>query len=116
MLYFLNTYKTFQYNDSASFNILSIYESLIFYKSAIIFIISLSVSFIPSRDSLPILRIVFSTPLHIIPSPPLNSHPLIYIYYPKIPASTLEAILAAQDGFAPSQTIPDTIANPLTRV
>ena len=40
----------------------------------------------------------------------------MYRLYPKIPASTADAIFAAQDAFAPSQTIPDTIASEFTTV
>ena len=78
--------------------------------------ISLFVSFMPSFPSRAIFRIVFSIPFTTIPSPPLNSCPFRYIWNPRMPASTEDAIFAAQDAFAPSQTMPETMASALTTV
>ena len=47
---------------------------------SMIFTISLSVSRIPSRPSWLTLRIVFSTPLVTMPSPPRNCWPFWYIW------------------------------------
>ena len=67
-----------------------------------------SVSRMPSLASVPMLRIVFSTPL--------TTMPCIYICIPSSPASTAEAILAAQLAFAPSQIMPEAMATALTTV
>ena len=62
------------------------------------------------------LAMVFSTPLETMPSPPRNCCSLRYMLYPRRPASTAAAILAAQEGLAPSQIMPEIVARALTRV
>ena len=62
--------------------------------------ISSFVPFIPSFPRRPMLTIVASTPFVTIPSPATNSCPRMNMLYPRIPASTDAAILAAQEAFA----------------
>ena len=79
--------------------------------------ISRSVSRMPSRAMRPTVRMVLSTPFFTMPSPEWNWFlPWVYISYPMSPASTAMAILPAQEGFAPSQTIPDRMAKVFTMV
>ena len=70
-----------------------------------------SVTFIPCDAISQTLSIVFSTVSFTIPSPGWNSSASIDRQCAIIAASTAVAILAAHDGLAPSQIIPDTLAN-----
>ena len=79
--------------------------------------ISRSVSRMPSRAMRPTVRMVLSTPFFTMPSPEKNWFwPWVYISYPMSPASTAMAIFPAQEGLAPSQTMPERMARVFTMV
>ena len=79
-----------------------------------IFKISVSVWRMPSRASWPTLSTVASTPSLMMPSPGRKQRPCMAMLTARMAASTLEAILAAQEGLAPSQTMPETLPRVLT--
>ena len=72
--------------------------------------ISTSVLFMPTLPIRPMFAIVPSTVSDTKPSPGLNTLPSKAISWAKTAASTAAAIFAAHDGFAPSHTIPPTLA------